>query len=70
MDESASEILDLVKIKMKEQAAYDRASYEELIEETIEYFYERGKLTDDDNVEFIKEELLSLYETVKDEMAE
>jgi len=70
MDDLATEILDLVKVKMKEQGAYDRASYEELIEETTEYFYEKGKITDDDNIEFIKDELLQMYEIVKDQLAD
>ncbi len=70
MDETSTEILELVKKKMVEQAAFDRASYEELVEETLEYFYEKGKLTDEDNVEFMKDELMAMFETVEDELAE
>lgn len=70
MEEISAEILALVKKKMVEQAAFNRPGYEALVEETIDYFYEKGKLTDDDNLEFIKDELMSMFETVKDELAE
>jgi hypothetical protein len=55
---------------MVEQAAFDRASYEEIIDETIGYFFEKGKLTTDDNIEFIKDELMTMFETVENELAE
>lgn len=70
MEEITEEILTLVKKKMKEQAAYDRAAYQELVEETIEYFREKGKLVDDDNDKFIEDQLLSMWEIVQDEFAE
>jgi hypothetical protein len=63
------EILQLVKKKMVEQAAYDRDAYKELVEETIEYFREKGKITDDDNDEFIKDQLMDLWEVVQNEFA-
>ena len=54
---------------MAEQAAFDREAYKELIQETIEYFREKGKLTDDDNDEFIEDQLMDMWETVRDEFA-
>ena len=63
------EILDLVKKKMREQGAYDRDAYGQFIEETIFYFQERGKLTDDDNEDFIKKRLVEIYPIVKDEFS-
>jgi hypothetical protein len=69
MDPLAEEIYLLVKKKMSEQGAYDREAYRELIEETIEYFREKGKLTDDDNEEFIKDQLMEMWEFVRDEFA-
>lgn len=66
MEPIAEEILTLVKKKMAEQAAYDRDAYKELVEETIEYFREKGKLTDDDNDEFIKDQLMSMWGAVRD----
>ncbi|MBI4811911.1 hypothetical protein HY798_00445 [Candidatus Falkowbacteria bacterium] len=68
--EIIEEILELVKKKMKEQAAYDREAYEELVDETIGYFREKGKLTDEDSDEFIKDQLMAMWETVQDEVAD
>ena len=67
MEETIQEILLLVKKKMREQGAYDRDAYKQLVEETIEYFKERGKITDDENDEFIEDQLIDLYDNVRDE---
>jgi len=69
MDEIIYEILDLVKKKMREQGAYDREAYKQFIEETIDYFEEKGKLTDDDNLEFMEDQLLDRWEEVEEEFA-
>jgi len=70
MENEVEEILQLVKKKMKEQGSYDRDTYKELIEETIEYFRQKGKLTDEDNDEFIEDQLLDMWESVQDSFAE
>ncbi len=70
MESIVEEILNLVKKKMTEQSAYSRDAYKELVEETINYFLEKGKLTDDDNLEFIEDQLMDMWETVRDESAE
>ena len=70
MESLTLEILQLVKKKMAEQAAFDRDAYKELVEETIEYFREKGKLTDEDNDEFIEDQLLDMWEGVKNEFAD
>lgn len=49
MENTIQEILLLVKKKTREQGAYDRDVYKQLIEETIAYFKERSKITDDEN---------------------
>lgn len=67
MEPAAEEILTLVKKKMQEQGAYTRDAYKQYIEETIDYFMEKGKLTDDDNLEFIEDALMDIYSSVKDE---
>ena len=67
--EQIEEILELVKKKMKEQGGYDREAYKEFVEETIEYFIEKGKLSDDENLEFIKDTLLEMWEGVEEELA-
>lgn len=64
-----NEIFDLVKIKMEEQAAFNRDAYQALIEETIHYFRERGKMTDDDEDEFIEDQLMQRWEEVEEEFA-
>jgi len=61
MESITQEIFDLVKKKMKEQGAYTRDAYKELVEETIEYFREKGKLTDEDPEEFIEDKLMNMY---------
>jgi polyhydroxyalkanoate synthesis regulator phasin len=68
--EQIEEILELVKKKMKEQGGYDREAYKEYAEETIDYFIEKGKLSEDDNLEFIKDSLMDLWDDVSAELAE
>lgn len=70
MEPIIEEILKLVKKKVTEQGAYTRDAYKQYIEETIDYFIEKGKLTDDDNLEFIEDKLMDMWETVCDEFAE
>ncbi len=69
MEPVAEEILQLVKKKMQEQGGYDRAAYKQFVVETIDYFQEKGKLTDDDNLEFIEDRLMDMWESVRDEFA-
>ncbi len=57
-------------VKIREQAAYSRDAYKELVEETIDYFNERGKIDDDDNVEFIRDQLMDMWEQVETELGE
>ncbi len=70
METTIEKILKLVKKKMAEQGAYTRDAYKQFIEETIDYFIEKGKLTDDDNLEFIEDKLMDMWEIVCDEFAE
>lgn len=69
MEEVAQEILELVKKKMAEQGAYDRDAYKQFVNETIDYFIEKGKLTDDDNLEFIEDRLMDMWTVIRDEFA-
>lgn len=70
MEPLAEEIYELVKKKMYEQCAFKKDAYIELVDETIEYFREKGKLTDDDNEEFIKDQLVEMWEIAQEEFAE
>jgi len=70
MDELSQEILELVKKKMQEQGGYSRDAYREFISETIEFFKERGKITEDDDYEQIEDNLLDRWNEVMEEMGE
>ena len=67
MEFEIEEILSLVKKKMREQGGYERSAYKQYVTETIDYFIEKGKLTDDDNLEFIEDRLIGMWETVSQE---
>jgi len=69
MEPIVEEILQLVKKKMQEQGGFDCDAYKQLVEETILYFQEKGKLTDDDNLEFIEDRLMDVWEDVQNEFA-
>lgn len=70
MESIIQEILQLVKKKMVEQGAYNRDAYKQFVEEAINYFYERGKITDDDNHEFIKDRLMEVWRDVYESFSE
>lgn len=69
MEDIIQEALKLIKIKMKEQGAYDRTAYKQFIDETLDFFQERGKLTDDENLEFIKDRLSGMWNDVQASLA-
>ncbi len=66
MEPIVEEIFELVKTKMHEQAAYDYEAYKSIVIETIDYYHEKGYLTDDDNDEFIEDQLLSMWEWLQE----
>jgi hypothetical protein len=70
MEPIAQEIFDLVKVKLREQGAYDYDSYKQVVTETIDYFHERGYLTDDDNDQFIEDQLLGMWEWLQEHIEE
>jgi hypothetical protein len=61
MDEIMQEVLALAKKKMREAGEYDREAFHEFLEESIDYYITKGKLTDEDDLDAIKEELLEMY---------
>ena len=69
MEEIMQEILILVKKKMREQGGYDRDAYKTYVQETIDYFIEKGKLTDDDNLDLLEQRLLENWENVEGKLA-
>lgn len=70
MENIAGEILQLVKKKMKENGAYDKESYNEFVDESLDYFKERGKMSDEENEGLIRSELDEMYEYVKEAAAD
>ena len=60
------EIFSATKAKMENQGAYDRAAYEEFVEETILDFRRDGLITDDDNEEEIKDKLMLRFGEAQD----
>ncbi|MFA6393871.1 MAG: hypothetical protein WCW25_03310 [Patescibacteria group bacterium] len=66
MDNIQQEIFELVLKKMREQGAYDRDAFREFISETISYFQEKGKITDDDDYEQMEDELLERWTDAED----
>lgn len=70
MEPLAQEIFELVLVKLREQAAYTRDAYKQLVEETIDYFNERGKIDEDENMQFIEDQLMNMWEQVETELGE
>ena len=70
MEDIIQDILKLIKKKMQEQGVYDRDGYRNLVNETMDYFVSKGKLIDDDNLEFIENRLIGLYSQVSDDLSE
>ncbi len=68
MEALLENILSLVKKKMQEQGGYSRDAYNDFIDETVEYYKQKGKITDDDNEGFIKDRLMEMWDNVEKEM--
>jgi len=70
MEIQLEEILTLVKKKMNEQGGYTKEAYRQFVVETIEYFLEKGKLSEEDNLEFIESRLMMIWPEVRDSISE
>jgi polyhydroxyalkanoate synthesis regulator phasin len=68
MEEIIEEILILVKKKMREQGGFDHESYRQYVEETVNYFIEKGKLSEEENLQFLIDELMERWENVKESL--
>ena len=64
------EIFSAVKAKMEDQGAYDRAAYEEFVDEAILDFERDGLLTGDDEIEAIKDKLMLRWNEARESFAE
>lgn len=70
MNEINQRIMSLTRKKMEESGEYNREAFREFIEESIEYYLEKGELSQDDNLDAIQEELMGMYSEVESEEAE
>jgi hypothetical protein len=70
MEEEVRDILELTKTKMREAGEFSREAYRDFIEESIEYYLEKGRLSDEDDLDSMKEELMAMYEEVETEETE
>ncbi len=70
MEYILSEILKLSKKKMREQGAYTRDAFSDIVDETIQYFIEKGKLSDQENLEFIKDRAMEVWTDIERELSE
>ncbi|MCD4694334.1 hypothetical protein K8R62_03175 [bacterium] len=50
---------------MEEQGGYDVDAYRQYVNETIEYFIEKGKISEEDNTEFIENRLMEIWPQVE-----
>ncbi len=69
MDQITQDIFELTIKKMKESGSFERNDYKELIEESIEYYQQNGRLTAEDNDEFIEDQLLDMWEQAQARLA-
>ncbi|MDP2708976.1 MAG: hypothetical protein Q8O93_02920 [bacterium] len=69
MEQTIQDIFELTIKKMKEAGTFEHNDYKTLIEESIEYYRQNGRLTDEDNDEFIEDQLLDRWEQARDRLA-
>jgi preprotein translocase subunit SecA len=65
MEEISQDILELARSKMREAGSYTREAFRDFIEESIEYYYEVGRLSEEDDLDALKEELMEMYNEVE-----
>jgi hypothetical protein len=70
MEDVIQRLITLVKKKMQEQGAYNRDAYKGFVEESIEYYKEKGNITEDDNTEFIEDRLMEMWPAIQEELSE
>ncbi len=70
MDETMKEILELARKKMRESGEYDREAFRQYIKESIDYYLEKGRLTEEDNLDLIQEQLMELLNDIEDREAD
>lgn len=70
MDEIKQDLLNLTKKKMRESGEYSREAYRQFVEESIEYYLEKDRLTEEDDLDAIQEELMEMYNDIEEDEAD
>ena len=70
MDEITQDMYQRIKAKVSEQGADDLDAYSEVVDEVIDYYLEKGKIDDDDNMVFIKDQLMAMHDSATDQLAD
>ena len=70
MDEIMQEVLALARKKMREAGEYDREAFRQYVEESIDYYIEKGRLSEDDNLDLLQEQLMELHAEVESKEAD
>jgi hypothetical protein len=65
MDEAMQDVLELARTKMREAGEYTPEAFREFIEESIDYYLEKGRLSEEDDLDAIKEELIKMYDEIE-----
>ena len=58
-------ILNLARKKMRESGEYSREAFRQFLEESLEYYVEKGEISEDENSDMMLEELLERYNDVE-----
>ena len=70
MDDIVQKMYILVKRKVREQGAYELDAYSEVVDEVIDYYLEKGKIDEDENMAFIKDQLMSMFDSATDQLSD
>jgi hypothetical protein len=70
MDETSQLILELAKTKMREAGNFTREAWHDFIEESIEYYYEIGRLSEEDDLDALTEELMEMFNEIENDEVE
>lgn len=65
MNETMQKILDLARKKMRESGEYGREAFREFLEESLDFYVERGEISEDENLDMMLGELTELYNTIE-----
>jgi hypothetical protein len=65
MDEVMQKILSLTRKKMREAGEYGREAFHEYAEESLDFYLDRGEITEDENLDLLLEELMENYNDIE-----